>query len=315
VANMRVVLSIALSVLAAVSWAVPVSGAAHFFARADRAAQIHPVSTGSQPARFRVDDQRGLLVSAWLNGRGPFVFVIDTGAGLNLVGERLVSTLGLRTSSTQPTMIGGLSGITTSSNREAAIDTFALGYQNNVLPSRQNALVVSYLPAGVDGILDPTVAFSPYGYLIDMRNLRIESLNDSPELSHSSPPDGATVAWLRREDSDRPFVKLGDGRLALIDTGSRFGLAVSDRQAIIVSRDKTRRTIPSLDVGGGAIQARRVAPTTISIGEMVLRGIPTDIVSGGAADAPVILGRDALYPFKISFYPRSRLIEFAPSER
>jgi predicted aspartyl protease len=265
--------------------------------------------------RFRVDGDRGLLVNAWINGRGPYVFVVDTGAGLNVVSERLVNLAGLKSTPTSPTLVGGISGVTTSSNREAALDSVALGYQNNLLPSRQSALVVNYLPAGIDGILDPTVAFAPYGYSIDMPKGRIEPLDDSLELSHSSPVDGATVEWLRRADSDRPFVKLGDGRLALIDTGSRFGLAVSDRQAIIVNRDKTRRTIPSLDLGGGTVNARRVAPTTISIGEMVLRRIPTDIVFGDALDAPVILGRDALYPFKISFYPRRRLIEFAPSER
>jgi predicted aspartyl protease len=311
---MRVVLSIALSVLAAIPWAVPVSGAAHLFA-GKRATQLLRASTPLQSARFRVDDDRGLLISVWLNGRGPYVFVIDTGAGLNVLSERLVNAAGLRTTETSQTLIGGLSGVTTSSNREAAVDTLALGFQNNLLPLRQSALIVSYLPAGIDGILDPTVAFAPYGYSIDMPSGRIEPLNDSTELSHTSPADGATVEWLRRGDSDRPFVKLGDGRLALIDTGSRFGLAVSDRQAIVVSRDKTRRTIPSLDLGGGSINARRVDPTTISIGELVLRGIPTDIVSGGAADAPLILGRDALYPFKISFYPRRRLIEFAPIDR
>ncbi|HXL81856.1 MAG TPA: hypothetical protein VN951_13345, partial [Pyrinomonadaceae bacterium] len=68
-------------------------------------------------------------------------------------------------------------------------------------------------------------------------------------------------------------------------------------------------------LGGGTINARRVAPTTISIGELVLRGIPTDILSGVAVDAPIILGRDALYPFKISFDPRRKLITFASSER
>jgi hypothetical protein len=311
---MRVVLSIALSVLAAIPWAVPVSGAAHFFA-GERVRQVLPASPAPQPVRFRLDNDRGLLLNAWINSRGPYVFVVDTGAGLNLISERLVNLAGLKTTPTRPTLVGGISGVNVSSNREAAIDSFALGYQNNLLPPGQSALVVGYLPAGIDGILDPTVAFAPYGYAIDMPNGRIQPLADSPELGHSPPVGGAIVEWLRRADSDRPFVRLGDGRLALIDTGSRFGLAVSDRNAIIVSRDKTRRTLPSLDVGGGTVRSRRVAPTTISIGEMVLRGIPTDIVFGGSADAPLILGRDALYPFKISFYPRQRLIEFAPSER
>ena len=69
------------------------------------------------------------------------------------------------------------------------------------------------------------------------------------------------------------------------------------------------------DVGGGNVNSRRVAPTTISIGELVLRSVPTDILFGIEDDAPVILGRDVLYPFKITFDPRKRQIEFATSER
>jgi predicted aspartyl protease len=311
---MRVRLSIALSVLAAVAWAVPVSGAAHFFAGV-LSRQVRRDATLPQPARFRVNRDRGLLINTWVNGRGPFVFVIDTGAGLNVVSEWLVTAAGLKVMQTRQTLVGGLSGVTTSSNREASIDTLALGFQNNLLPPGQTALIVSQPPAGVDGILDPTEAFAPYGYSIDMPRGQIEALDSAAELSHRSSSDDTTVDWLRRGDSGRPFVRLGDGRLALIDTGSRFGLAVSDRQAIVIGGNKATHTIPSLDLGGGTINARRVEPTTISIGELVLRGIPTDILSGVAADAPVILGRDALYPFKISFDPRRKSITFTSSEK
>ena len=311
---MRALLSLALGVLAAVAWAVPVSGAARSFV-GQSSANTPRVSQFPRPARFRLDRDRGLLVTAWVNGRGPFVFAIDTGAGMNVVDERLVNAAGLRTTQTGQTLVGGLSGATTVSNREADINTLALGYQNNLLPSGQSALVVGYLPSGLDGVLDPTEAYSPYGYSIDIPKGQIAALDSSAELSHPSGTEDTTVAWLRRGDSNRPFVKLGDGRLALIDTGSRFGLAVSERQAIIIGKNNTPHTITSLDLGGGSINARRVAPTTISIGELVLRGIPTDILSGVAADAPVILGRDALYPFKISFDAQRRLIEFTPSER
>src|SRR5947209_5740583 len=126
---MRVMLSIALSALAAVAWAVPVSGAAPFFA-GGRGTQPRRDSTLPQAARFRVSKDRGLLINTWVNGRGPYAFAIDTGAGLNVVSERLVSTAGLKTMQTRQTLLGGLSGATTSSNREAVIDTLALGYQS-----------------------------------------------------------------------------------------------------------------------------------------------------------------------------------------
>src|ERR1700682_6129042 len=214
---MRVRLSIALSLLAAVVWAVPVSGAAHFVA-GGRSRQVRSASTLPQAARFRVNKDRGLLINTWVNGRGPFVFVIDTGAGINVVSEWLVTAAGLRITQTHQTLVGGLSGATTSSNREAAIDRLALGYQSNLLPPGKSALIVSQLPAGVDGILDPTEAFAPYGYSIDIPGGQIEALDSAVELSHRSSRDDATVDWLRRGDSGRPFVRLGDGSRALMDT-------------------------------------------------------------------------------------------------
>lgn len=99
-----------------------------------------------------------------------------------------------------------------------------------------------------------------------------------------------------------------------MDTGSRFGLAVSERNAVIIGRNRASENTEGIrDIGGGTIFSRRVSSSTISIGELVLRGIPTDILSDVEDDAPVILGRDALYPFKITFDPRRRLIEFVTS--
>ena len=128
--------------------------------------------------------------------------------------------------------------------------------------------------------------------------------------------EGAVVPWVHLGGSPRPFVRLGDGRLALIDTGSSFGLAVNERDAIVVG---IRRTDPASqttrDIAGGTISSHRVAPTTITIGDLVLRGVPTDILFGGEDEAPVILGREILYPFKITFDPQRRSIEFRTSEK
>jgi hypothetical protein len=151
-----------------------------------------------------------------------------------------------------------------------------------------------------------------------MPNQRIEALDTrSDGLKNAAPPpDGAIVPWLRSGESNRPIVRLDDGRMALVDTGSRFGLAVSQSQAIIVgNNNSTSGRLGSRDLGGGAIYSRRVLPTTVSFGGLVLRRVPTDILFGVEKDAPVILGRDALYPFRITFDPSGRLIEFAPGPK
>jgi hypothetical protein len=43
--------------------------------------------------------------------------------------------------------------------------------------------------------------------------------------------------------------------------------------------------------------------------------VPTDLVSGTEADAPVLLGLSALRPFRLKFDPLHRLIEIAPGLR
>jgi predicted aspartyl protease len=268
------------------------------------------------PARFRLQKETGLLIRIWLNGSGPFIFAIDTGAGLNVITESVARESRLPIRSVRPTLMGGLSTARTSSNREAVINRMGLGDPGNTVPSQKTALIVSSLAPGIDGILDPTDTYSPYGYSIDISNEKIEAVDtvDSRSPGRQRSVEGALVPWLRVGESSRPFVRLGDGRVALVDTGSGFGLAVSERKAVIVGSNRGARNIDSIrDIGGGTIFSRRVSPSTISIGELVLRGIPTDVLSRVDDDVPVILGRDALYPFKITFDPRRRLIEFVTS--
>jgi hypothetical protein len=314
---MRAKLFIALGALVAVGWAVPSAGTAPFIVRA-AAGEARRVVPLPLPARLRVNKDRGLLLSTWVNGRGPYLFAVDTGAGMNVITQRLVNETQLTVTRVRPTVMGGLTTARTSSNREALISQFALGDRANTLPAAKTALVVSFLAPGIDGILDPTDIYSPYGYSIDMPNQRIEAIDTiSPGSQRGNPAgEAALVPWLRFGDSGRTFVRLGDGRLALVDTGSGFGLAVNERDAVIVgNRRDNRSTNGTRDIAGGAITSRRVSPSTISIGELVLRRVPTDILFGVEHDAPVILGRDALYPFKITFDPQRRLIEFATSQR
>jgi hypothetical protein len=307
---MRAKLFIASGALAAMVWAVPSAGAAHFIG--NRAtANVSTTAVRPAPARFRFERERGLLLTVWINRTGPYVFAVDTGAGMNVISQRAVTAAGLQTRTVPTTFIGGLSSARTTSKREAVIDRLALAERENVLPSKQTALIVTNLPPNLDGVLDPTEAYAPFGYSIDLPNQQIDALvAGAIDPAMRLRGEGAVVPWLRIGNDNRPFVRLADGRMALVDTGSGFGLAVNGRDAVIVGRDGLQRTEAVRDIGGGTVVSRRVNPTTISIGELELRRIPTDILFGVDKNAPVILGRDALEPFKISFDPQRRLIQF-----
>jgi hypothetical protein len=267
--------------------------------------------------RFREVEGRGLLVSAWVNGSGPYTFAIDTGAGGTLLSRHVANEARVAFSNKRPVMIGGISGAGTVPSYEATVRTLALGDAQNLLPSRGFILVTERLAPGIDGVLDPTEVYGSLGFEIDM--VRGELTTFDPRVAPirrggNLPPDGTVVSWLMDGQSRRPFVMLEGGRRALLDTGSGFGLAVTVDAAralgIIPGRGRQRGDVR--DLGGGSIPAQRISPTTVRLGELVLRGIPTDLLASARAGSPVLLGRDALRPFRLSFDPLSRLIRIVP---
>ncbi len=299
-------LAIALSTLsvALVVWAIPISGIAQ---QRVRQPEVRRVSEPIAPIRLRDESDRGLLASGWINGAGPFVFAIDTGAGVSLISRNVVEQARLQMTKSRRPLVGGLSTSPISSDQESRIAGLALGTRDNRVPGSFAVAIVDNLPRSIDGVLDPTDVFKPFGYSVDLPNRELHvfdtatyrlRLNDVPQ-------EGAVVRWV---GNDRPFVRLGDGRLALIDTGSGFGLALNE----VGNHRRSGNAVH--DLGGGTVQSRRVEPHTVSIGALVLNGVPTDVLTGAAPGTPIIIGRRALFPFRITFDPASRLISFEPTE-
>ncbi|HEX8116267.1 MAG TPA: retropepsin-like aspartic protease, partial [Pyrinomonadaceae bacterium] len=213
--------------------------------------------------------------------------------------------------------IGGLSGASVGGAQKAFVRTLALGSRENTLPARGRFVVAPGLPEGGDGGLDPSEAFYPLGFTIDIPagELSFFDPRTRPLRTSDAPRSGAVVLWLTEGGTRRPFVMLAEGRRALLDTGSGFGLAVDDaaaRSLGILQTEGRRRG--SRDLAGGEVHARRVRAATVSVGGLVLRGVPTDLLVRAEKGAPVILGRDALRPFRLSFDPVNRLIMLDPRE-
>ena len=298
-------LAIALSTLsvAIVAWAVPIKGIAHQRVEPLRAADV------VAPIRLRDERGRGLLAQGWINGAGPFAFVIDTGAGVSLISRNVVDQARLTVAKSRRALVGGFSTSPISSDQESRVSGLALGRAGNNVPGSFTAAVVSSLPGGIDGVLDPTDVFRPYGYSVDFPNNELRVFDTAAYRLRVTdvPRDGAVVRWVREGGSDRPFVRLSDGRLALLDTGSALGLALNQGGRSAYARI-------THDLGGGSFQSRRIEPQTVTIGALVLNRVPTDLLTGVAPGTPIILGRGALFPFKITFDPASRLIAFEPTE-
>jgi predicted aspartyl protease len=306
-----VVASALLLTLAFKTWAVPASGAAHSYVGGTAGAQSLPFA-----ARFRVAEGRGLMVNVWINDRGPFTLAIDTGAGATILSERVAQSANIRTLSGRRTPIGGISGVGAGTGLEAKVNSLAIGDRNNYLPARSGVIVTSSLPVGVDGVLDPTESYWPLGYTIDFPQGTISAFDPraTPLRAGDATAGGTVVPWIFQGATRRPFVSLDSGRKALIDTGSGFGLAMSETEAQSLGIiPRTRRAMSEVrDLGGGRVSAHRISPLTIRVGSMSLRNVPTDLLYGAEAGAPILLGRDALRPFRLSFDPLNRLISISP---
>jgi predicted aspartyl protease len=314
--------------LASMMWAAPHEGAAHLLERENHQASSAVELSDSEsaverkygsripaPVQFQEVEGRGLLVSAWVNGAGEYTFALDTGAGATILSERVAQQARVLFNGNQA-RISGLSGAGSAAGREAVVKSLAIGERENFLPSKSPVIVTGALPPGIDGVLDPTEGYWPLGYSIDMPRGEISAFDPrvNPVREADAPPDGAVAPWITDGRTRRPFVMLDLGRRALLDTGSGFGLAINEsvaRSSGIMLGGGSERT-DVRDLGGGRIAARRIAPITVRIGSLVLRRIPTDLVSGVESGAPILLGREALQPFLITFDPANRLIRLAP---
>jgi predicted aspartyl protease len=267
---------------------------------------------------FRESEGRGLLVRTWVNGAGPFTFALDTGAGATILSSRAASAARVEVEAGgRGIEIGGLSGARAGGAQEAFVRTIALGTRENSLPARGLFVVAPGLPSDVDGVLDPSESFGTLGFVIDIPagQLSFFDPRTRPLRAGDAPPGGAVVPWLTEGGARRPFVMLAEGRRALLDTGSGFGLAVNETAAralgVLVTDGRTRRG--ARDIAGGEVTAKRVRAATVSIGPLVLRGVPTDLLLRAEKGAPVILGRDALRPFRLTFDPVNRLVMLDPA--
>src|SRR2546423_14043810 len=97
-----------------------------------------------RPVSFREVRGRGLLVSTWVNGVGPFNFAVDTGAGATIIAPRVAEEAHVVRTNRSAT-IAGLSGANTIA-QHASIDNLAIGDNENRLPAKGEVLIFSGLP-------------------------------------------------------------------------------------------------------------------------------------------------------------------------
>lgn len=202
-------------------------------------------ATEPQPlyaAPTRVDRAGRIVAAVEVNGRGPFRFVVDTGANRSAISPRLVRQLGLAPSAHGNVGLHGVTGYASMPSVDVA--TLRAG-ELEITPGPLPVLA-SAVFADTDGILGME-GFDDY-------RIDVDFLEDRVSIEHSSGRRPRGPFYLVRARSHRGLLVV-DGRAgripvqAIIDTGAERTLGNAPLRDALSGRTDRRRHVESRVVG------------------------------------------------------------------
>ena len=234
-----------------------------------------------------------------INGRGPFTFVVDTGASMSCVLRTLAETLALPIQERRPvhTVVG------VKLAPMAIIEELRIGVRRE---RRMSALVIPIEEPGIDGVL-----------AVDwIRNQRVtldfagSGLQFAASRSERSGP-GSVVVPARRKHGQLTLVDadLGDTRVsAIVDSGSQLSLCNSALLALLDQRQAAaapRGLVHMVSIVGEAFSGERVYLPFLRLGGLQLGNLAVvhsdahAFAIWGLRDKPaILLGMDVLRQFR-----------------
>ena len=221
-------------------------------------------------------DHIGRVVApVMIDGRGPFRFVVDTGASRSSVGPGLVQTLGLKMSTVPALQLEGITG----SAPVSAVTIERLSAGNINIEHMPMPVLWEPVMAGADGILG-IAGLSDQTLLVDFEHNRVvlgSTLDPSVRFHYSRVRTKVVSGGLMTA-----VAYVGDVRvLAIIDTGSERSLGNPMLQKALGLRDEPGEATPVTAVYGATeqVEAGRVihAPI-IGIGPLRVEGV--DLIYG-----------------------------------
>lgn len=255
-----------------------------------------------------------LVVDATIDGKGPFHFVLDTGAGITVVTPALAETLAAKASGA--TSMSGM-GKNAVNAQTIVLDTVSVGTarQTGVL-----AAIVALPPAltyqGRFGTIDGVLGYSflsHYAVTIDVVGDRASFVAE-PSFE---PPASALALPISMNGQSIPLVAASadgvPGRFE-IDSGNNGDVTIAGSFAKAHAIGAGSRASETRYQGvGGAIDTKRIRLRTLAVGGFVLHRmvaalsqIGSGVLGTGAIDGN--LGYDFIHRFVLTLdYPGRRL--------
>ena len=275
-------------------------------------AQIdNSLQIGGQDIKAREIETR-LAVPVLLNGRGPYRFIVDSGADSSAVSQRVARALQLPAGT--PAMLHAMSADGVSVDR-VKVDQLTVGpstIRNLQLPALNEENLGADGMIGIDALLHQRLMMDFERRLIRVEDARVKERHLPGEI----------VITARRQRGQLILTHVTAAGLpldAVVDTGSQItvgNIALRDK-LIRGNRDKFI-TVQVVDVTGAKkdVQLARIAE--LQLGSIVLRDVPIAFADMppfklfGLANQPgLLLGTDILETFRqISLDFRARKVRF-----
>ena len=221
-------------------------------------------------APTRLDRIGRVMTQVMVNGKGPFRFVIDTGASRSTLAPHLARSLGLKHSVGRNVMLNGVTGA--AEVPTVAVDSLEIGalkFENQDLP-----VIFTSIMGNADGILG-VAGFDDQRIDVDFKRDRVSVLASNGRRPHYS----MVTARAERDDNGLMIVDVRVGRRikakAVIDTGAERTLGNLALQNAMNKGRKKRQVVGAVvhgatpDIADGDVQEIKEA----RIGDMTLTNL------------------------------------------
>ena len=267
------------------------------------------LAIGGEEVKARKIETR-LTVPVMVNGRGPYQFLVDSGADTSVVGLRIARDLNLPVGT--PAILNGM----TSRNivDRVKVDRLTLG------PTTIHDLevpVLSELDLGGQGMIGID-ALVRQRLLLDFEK-KLIMIEDARRPPKPLPGEIVVVAKRRRGQLILTQIRAGGLRLeAVIDTGSQLTIGnVALRNRLIRRRHKLE-TVEVTGVTGVTVQLQFAFIDELRLGAVTLRDVPVAFADlppfalfGLANEPALLLGTDLLEKFRrVSLDFQARKVRF-----
>jgi predicted aspartyl protease len=252
-----------------------------------------------------------MTVEVGINGKGPFRFLVDSGADSSVVGLRLAQQLQLPL--TTPVILHGMTG--SARVDRVKVDELTLGssiVQNLELPALKEQDLGGDGMIGIDALVEQRL-------MMDFEKRVIKSEDASQPAIRM---DGEIVVRARRQRGQLILTQVKAAGLpleAVVDTGSEItiGNSLLRDKLIRGNRDKFV-TVAATGVTGVTMNMQLARIGELRLGSVTLRNVPiafADVppfeVFGLAEEPALLLGTDLLETFRrVSLDFRSRKVRF-----